>query len=344
MRTTIRPSVPADAPAIVELLQAAGLKPNVEAEALDWKYWQPREDWPGTRSFVATRGEQILGHAAVVPGAYNTDSHRLTILHVIDWAALPNAVGVGVSLMKYVGRLADALLAIGGSEHTLRILPHIGFRSRGTTEGYVRVLRPLRFGGISGTVSWKLPAKLLRRSIWHWSSPGVEPAGLDLRRVHWDQMTELAGALPRGSTGVGKLERSEGLFRHMLRCPIVPMELYAVKTEDKVRGYFLLAYAPGQARIADCWAATDDLVAWHALMYYAALQARRRRDVAEIVAWSNDPVMTGALVASGYYRRNQHSILLCAAAEDRSISEPFRVQMLDNDAAYLHHGIAELWG
>jgi hypothetical protein len=32
MRTNIRPSVPADAPAIVELLAAAGLKPNVEPE------------------------------------------------------------------------------------------------------------------------------------------------------------------------------------------------------------------------------------------------------------------------------------------------------------------------
>jgi len=343
MRGTIRPSVPADAPAIIELLQTAGLTPNLEPAALDWKYWQSREDWAGARSFVATRGARILGHAAVVPASYATDSRRITILHVIDWAALPKEIGVGVSLMKYVGRLADALLAIGGSDHTLRILPHIGFRPCGTIEGYVRVLRPLRFDGILGTAGWKLPARLARRSLWSFSSPVVEPAGWSLRRIAWDELTALAGALPRGNATIGVLERSEGLFRHMLRCPIVPMELYALQSQGKVRGYFMLAYAPGQARIADCWAATDEPDAWYALVHYAALQARRHRDVAEIVAWSNDAIVTRALVAGGYHRRNQQPMFLCSTTEEGIISERFRVHMLDNDAAYLHHGFAELW-
>ncbi len=126
MRTNIRPSVPADAPAIVALLAAAGLKPNVEPEALDWKYWQEREDWAGARSYVATRGAQILAHAAVVPGSCAMDSRRVTVLHLIDWASRADATGVGVSLMKHLGRLADALLAVAGSGQTLRILPHIG--------------------------------------------------------------------------------------------------------------------------------------------------------------------------------------------------------------------------
>jgi hypothetical protein len=343
MRTTIRPSVPADAPDIVELLAAAGLKPNVEAGALNWKYWEERKDWAGVRSFVATRGAQILAHAAVVPGSCATASRRVTILHLIDWAARPNEPGVGGSLMKHVGRLADALLAVGGTEQTLQILPHIGFRPCGMADGYVRVLHPLRFLGAFGAASWKLPARLVRRSLWRLSAPVVAPAGWSIKRIASDETTTLAEALPRPSAGMDVLERSEGLFRYMLHCPIVPMELYALKYQNELRGYFLLAFAPGQARIADCWVVTDEPAAWHALLQCAALQALRHRDVAELVAWSSDAIMARALVASGFHRRNQQPIFLRAAAEEQIIQGRLRVQMLDNDAAYFHHGFAELW-
>jgi hypothetical protein len=343
MQTNIRPSIPADAPAIVELLAVAALTPNVEPEALDWKYWQRREDWAGARSFVATRGAQILAHAAVVPGSYAKDSRRATVLQVIDWAARSDAAGTGVSLMKYLGRRADALLSVGGSDHTRRILPQIGFRPCGTVEGYVRVLHPLRFQDIFGPAVWKQPARLVRRSLWRLTSPFVEPAGWSIRRIAADEMTALAEALPRSTASQGVFERSEGLFRHMLRCPIVPMELYALKSQNHVRGYFLLAFAPGQARIADCWVATDEPAAWQALMQYAALEAWRHRDVAEIVAWSSDAVMTRALAAAGFHRRYQQPILLRFAAEGGVIAERFRVQMLDNDAAYLHRRFAEWW-
>jgi hypothetical protein len=343
MRTIIRPSVPADAADIVELLAEAGLKPNVEPDALDWKYWQKREDWAGARSFVATRGTQILAHAAVVPGSWATASRRATVLHLIDWAARPNAAGVGVSLMKHVGRLADALLAVGGSEQTLRILPHIGFRPCGKAEGYVRVLHPLRFLGTFGAASWKLPARLVRRSLWRLFSPVVAPAAWSVRRIASDEMMALAEGLPFAIAGMGVFERSVGLFRYMLHCPIVPMELYALKSQNEVRGYFLLAFAPGQARIADCWVAADEPDAWHALMQYAALQAWRHRDVAELVVWSSDAVMTRALLTSGFHCRNQQPIFLRTGATEEIIPGRMRVQMLDNDAAYFHQGIAELW-
>lgn len=343
MRITIRPSIPADAPAIVELLAEAGLTPNVEPEALHWKYWQEREDWGGARSFVATRGAQILAHAAVVPGRCATDSHRATVLQLIDWAARSDTAGLGVSLMKHIGRLADALLAIGGSDQTLQILPHIGFRPYGTVEGYVRVLHPLRFRHVAGTAAWKGPARLARRSLWRLTSPFAEPATWSVRRIAENQIPTLANVLPHGGAGRVVFERPDGLFRHMLRCPIVRMELYALESQNDVRGYLLLAIAPGQARIADCWVDTDEPGAWRALVQYAALQAWQRRDVAEIVAWSSDAAMARALVAAGFHRRNREPILLRLASEGRGLEGHFRLQMLDNDAAYLHHQPPEWW-
>jgi hypothetical protein len=203
------------------------------------------------------------------------------------------------------------------------------------------VLHPLRFRNTFGAAAWKHPARLVRRSLWRLTSPFVEPAGWSISCIAAGELTALAEALPRASAGLGVFERSEALFRHMLHCPIVPMELYALKSQNHVRGYFLLAFAPGQARIADCWVATDEPAAWQALIQYAALQAWRHRDVAELVAWSSDAVTARALVAAGFHRRNQQPISLRFAAEDGAIAKRFRVQMLDNDAAYLHHRFAE---
>ncbi len=343
MRINFRPSTPADAPAIIQLLKGASLEPNVEPEALDWKYWRQREDWSGSRSFVATRGAEILAHAAVVPGNCATDLRGANVLHLIDWAAQSDAAGVGVSLMKHIGRLADVLLAVGGSDQTLRILPHIGFRPWGTTDGYVRVLHPLRFRDAFGAAVWKYPAKLAIRSLWHLASPFAKPAGWSVRRIGADETTVLAKVLPRGTPDRSVFQRSEGLFRHMLTCPIMPMELYALKMQDHVRGYFLLAFAPGQARIADCWVSTDDPAEWQALIQCAALQASRHRDVAEIVAWSSEAIMARALTAAGFHCRRKWPIFLRFTSEDGAIAERLRLQMLDNDAAYLHHRFAQWW-
>ena len=42
MKRLARPTTAADAAAILELFEAAGLHPNSEPQALNWKYWRPR--------------------------------------------------------------------------------------------------------------------------------------------------------------------------------------------------------------------------------------------------------------------------------------------------------------
>ncbi len=61
-------------------------------------------------------------------GRFCTAGHRSSTGHVIDWAARRGQGGAGVALMKHIGQQVDSLLAFGGSDDTLRILPHIGFR------------------------------------------------------------------------------------------------------------------------------------------------------------------------------------------------------------------------
>src|SRR5438067_415787 len=115
-----------------------GLRANSEPEHIEWKYWRERADWPGPRSLVIARGDEILAHAAFIPGAclangqgsqgHSSPAQRVRTRHVIDWAARPTATGAGVSLLKHIGQGTDALLAIGGSAQTQELLPHLGFR------------------------------------------------------------------------------------------------------------------------------------------------------------------------------------------------------------------------
>src|SRR5579863_4038705 len=158
----VRPSTPEDGPAIVALMRAAGLEPHSEPEQLQWKYWQPRADWPGPRSFVLTDGRELFAHVAVVPGAFWCGGTRARVVHMVDWAARRDTVGAGVRLARHVSRMSDFALAIGGSSDTLKILPLMGYVRRGAVSGYVRTLSPL--GILRGPVPspWKLVPRMVR--------------------------------------------------------------------------------------------------------------------------------------------------------------------------------------
>src|SRR5207302_927716 len=199
------PSTPADAAAIVALLAQAGLRPHTEPEHLDWKYWRPRSDWPGPRSFVLTEGTAPIAHAGIVPGAWSSGSQRASVFHAIDWGALPR---------------------------------------------FVR--------GVAGVVAASAPGA----PEWR------------VRRISAEGLEQMGGALPVSGRGTTALERSAALFAHWLACPIAPMRLYALKRAGRVRGYFLLASAPAQVRIADCWVDSEEPADWRALIACAVAEAR----------------------------------------------------------------------
>jgi hypothetical protein len=134
------------------------------------------------------------------------------------------------------------------------------------------------------------------------------------------------------------------LFRYMLSCPIVPFTLYALERAGKLLGYFLLASAPGQVRIADCWVASEDPDDWRALVLSAVAQANKDPQAAEVVAWANDPLLTQALLAGGFQTRFHIDVQILPSSKGGPLPQaPLRLQLLDNDGAYLHKGVREYW-
>jgi hypothetical protein len=345
MRSVGRPSTPEDVPAIVALLAQAGMRGRtVEPHSLHWKYWQPRADWAGPRSFVLANGSSIVAHGGVIPGSCAWESHRITTLHVIDWVASPREIGAGVALMNYIGQRAEALLAIGGGPQTMQILPNIGFRATGTAIGYARPLSSLRLLQGGGRRNWRRVLRFARSLAWRLAAPPAVPGnGWLARCVGGDDLERISAVFPVPTRGMGVCERSADLFRYTLACPIVPMQLYSVEREGRVRGYFLLASAPGQVRIADCWMDSERPADWRAMINCAVAQAGRDRCAAEVVIWASDPLLSQVLRASGFHARQKTPILLRPANGAAVPGAPVRAQMLDNDAAYMHEGGSELW-
>jgi hypothetical protein len=122
------------------------------------------------------------------------------------------------------------------------------------------------------------------------------------------------------------------------------MKLYALQKDGRIRGYFLLAFARSQARLVDCWIASENPLDWRDLMQCAVREAMQHSHAAEIVTWASDPVLSNCLLKCGFHARNTCIVQSLTGSDSHILGGNVRVQMLDNDAAYLHHPEhGELW-
>jgi hypothetical protein len=339
----VRASTPEDGPAIVALMRSAGLEPHSDPRHLHWKYWQERSDWSGSRSFVLADGRDLLAHLAIVPGAIRYDGTRARVIHMIDWAARRDVAGAGIRLAKHVAHMSDFAIATGGSRHTIKILPLIGYVECGRISGYVRTISPLAILRRPIPSRRKLFPRMARSLLWSLSAPRPDTAGWQTRRIGLDEIEQMWPPLPTPMPGRAVLDRSPALLRHVLACPIVQIELYGLEKNGRIGGYFLLSYAPGQARIADMWIASQDPADWRALIHAAVKQAKRKSGLAEITAWSSDPSLSRILEDCGFHERLSLPLSLRASLNMAMPHDIMRVQMLDSDAFYLHLGGNELW-
>lgn len=157
MRSVIRPSMPEDAPAITALLAERNLRPDTSLQALHWKYWLPRADFPDPRSFVTLRGDRLVAHAALIPGTFRGGNSRQRTAHVIDWVARSGEWGAGTTLMKHVGQQVESLLAIGAATIPCGFFLTSVFVGRESLRGMFVLSIPCRYCARSPSVRGCLP-------------------------------------------------------------------------------------------------------------------------------------------------------------------------------------------
>jgi hypothetical protein len=122
------------------------------------------------------------------------------------------------------------------------------------------------------------------------------------------------------------------------------MEFYSVTKDGTRRGYFMLAHAPGQVRIVDFYADSEDRESWRMIIQLAVAQAKRNRTAAEVAAVGSDPVTRQALADCGFHARQGSALRIYSATGAELPQGSFRFQMIDSDAAYLHENKNDYWG
>jgi len=205
----------------------------------------------------------------------------------------------------------------------------------------VRTLRPLRrLRGSTVSVA-QAAARLARSLFWMVTARNRSHRELPVRLTVPGLADDLA--LPRPGSRLAVMERSPALFRYLLDCPIVPMSLYCVAEDAHVGGYFLLALAPGQARIVDYWVDSGDPADWRSLLQSAVSVARAHPEIAEVVTIASDAMLCACLEDSGFTRRTAIDVRLRARHPVLTEDVALRLHMVDNDSAYFDAGEYQYW-
>jgi hypothetical protein len=346
-KSQFRVTSPQDAAAVSAFLQRifrmGPEHPGADPRHMRWKYWDEWPDWPESRGYVLTQAEEIVAHAAVVPLTCLWEDRKLKVIRLIDWGAQAKSVGSGAALLKRVGRMADAVLAVGGTEMTLKIFPALGAKKFGMAHLYARPLRPLRRLLGERNAGWRVAPRVARGLLWRLQAPSSVPLGWAARRITADQLVSNAFPRPTPRPGMAVFERSAASLNYYLRCPSVPIELYAVEKSGLPRGYFLLAFIHRQVRIVESWVDSSDGEDWRALHLLAVQQARQHPDAVEVATMGSDPITRQSLVECGFHHRGGWEMYLLDSSKQGLPGAELRVQMLEGDAAYWHDGSGGLW-
>lgn len=316
--STFRATTAADESKIIELAaRAFGASANasfVDPILLRWKYWLPREDFPGPRAYVIERNGRIVAHAGLWPVIVGDECG----VHMIDWMSDPDTPGAGVSLLQKLTQQFDFIYGIGGSSITLEILPKFGFNIVGDAYTWARPLRPFQQVLHHQHKDWRIGARFAR-NLW-WSR-------FPARSKHrgWVVVPTDAGSVK---------ERDEGFFRYLRACPTTVCQTFQLRNGERQEGFLALMTAEKQARIAGIWLreqSTENLRMAFELAQEAAVS---HTDACEIVTRGLPEQSRIAAESAGLRLRENNPVFLY---KKRGTTDGLALgfQMADNDAIFL---------
>jgi hypothetical protein len=274
MNMQIAPICEADIEEVSRFLRAAfgcdeqwtPFRPDV----LSWKALTPHPVWEGSRGYAMRRQGEIVAYGCAVPTRFVWDGGSLLVACVIDWAANKAMPGGGVAIYNHIAKFTGGLIGVGGSDDAHRVVKRMGFQARQEFDICARVTKPVRRFRETRTGSWRDMARLGRNVLRGLQPVRGNASGWTARRVERFDGA-LTAVLPRPHL-VGKLVcyRNEALLNYMLLCPAARVEGYVLERGETVVGYFLLAFARGECRIAELWVASADERDWLAGLLLAA--------------------------------------------------------------------------
>lgn len=340
------PTAKEDLPELTEFLlgvfHAAPGAPFVAPAMLEWKYFTPRPDWNGSRSYVMRSEGRIVAHGCVVPVTYRLpaapagSAPAVSGMRIIDWAGGRQLPAAGVRVMRALAALSDTVVAVGGSADALRVFPKMGFQHCGDVHVFARVVRPWRqFRSDPYPREWKAPLRLGRSTLLSMRNLPAAPAGWRCDRVPAFD-SSVCTALQFDAPDFTSVERTPALLNYMLACPGAAFSGFLLRERDRVRGYFLLCHVAGQTRIVDIHIDSAAVSDWRAAFSLATRQAADDPATCEILAVSAIPQGIAALQNCGYRFCRLDPIFLLDPRRRLAGAPPVNLDLLVGDEAYLH--------
>ena len=342
MPVIVRPSTPADATPIAALMAQAfnvPLATGREAMALmSWKFWDPRADWPGPRSFVAELDGRIVAHVGIWPVTFSREGATIRGVHMLDWAATPDAQGGGMSLVRKLITEFDFVYGIGGSDITRELLPALGFKEISSTWSAARPIRPVRQLLTHQVRNWKLAARFVRNAWWSMSPPVAIASGWDAAPLRAE---DVPAPLTAASIGEARaMPRAGAFFEYVMRCPIGAYRLFGLSNRDGLQGCFLLGTVRGQARIGGIWLRDPSDEHWRIAYGLACRMALKTTGASEVAAAVSKGVSHDAAARAGLrvIGRNPTPVVLISRRNAVSLHPDFQFQMADDDSLFMDLG------
>lgn len=244
----------------------------VERGLLDWKYYVPRSDWAGSRSYVVRdEAGSIAAHACAWP----VETGGVQTVRVIDWAAPDERAAR--ELLENLVRIAGSVIALGHSAQSRQIAAILGAETRGSVDFYGAVVNPWLHYQAGPVKGWKGPVKMVRNALQN--------------RLRVPEM-------PQGWTSVAVGNAGDFL----LSCPAGRFLGYSLMKDGKPAGRYVLNQTLCQTRIVELECADADAPpAWAVAVRTAATLP----GTAEVVAASSADSARRAL--AGCWLRLHHS-------------------------------------
>jgi hypothetical protein len=332
------PTIPAWLGQVRELFRTA-FPFNPEAKPLEsrlvaWKYFDPHPFWPGPRSYVVRRDEEIAAHIGLAPVRFATPRGPVDSGQFLDWMANPRIAGSGVFAYWECLGVVDTVLVVGGSEDARRVLPKMKWLRR--ISDLRMYARPLRVRGTIAGMRWnrvKTPFKLARNLLW--SVMPQLPSPGDWRALPIPFLTTVW--TPHGN--FIPIERTAGWLNFHLKCPAVRFEAISLETDGRPAGHALLAHAGPQVRIVDFVIDTMDEEQW--TQACAALIQMVAADPGsyEVAAGSSLPFLQRVFERCGLRYRGSMPAYLGDPKNKFTSEDVLELSLLTGDFPYLALGI-----
>jgi hypothetical protein len=312
--------------------------PSLHPELMRWKYFDPHPWWPNGRSYILENSGSIAAHGCVTPVRFVLEGRVIDSAQVIDWAASRNSPGGGLMIYRHCLSLIGALLAIGGSDITRRLIPSLKwFAKRRDMTLYARPLHAMGYFHGRRNSSARTAAKIGRNFAW-----SVWPRLPRTGQWRCDVVPKLEHvSTPSGSFIV--IERTSEWLNFLLRCPTARFQPLLLSRSAKPCGHALVSFIGPQIRIVDFAIDLSDSNEWLAALSAVIRWAASQPGVAEIAAGSSLQFFHSLYTTAGMRVQGTWPVHVADPKGLLSADTELEINFLIGDASFLYDRNYPLW-